>query len=70
MPIVLIESRDGSFTGSQAAQMDLFSGGQYRDFHGEDPPSGWKEVIPYDIWRPAGAGKLTQVGGIVEEGNN
>ena len=43
-----------AITGAPAAQMDLFSREQYRDFHGEDPPAGWEEVTPFDIWRATG----------------
>jgi len=34
--------------------MDLFDADQYRDFHGSEPPSGWREATPEDIRRAAG----------------
>ena len=43
-----------AITGSPAVQMDLFSREQYRDFHGKEPPSGWREASPFDIWRAVG----------------
>lgn len=36
-------------TGAPAVCMDLFSREQYIDFHGHEPPEGWKEVTPEDI---------------------
>lgn len=38
-------------TGSKVACMDLFSRDQYTKFHGQEPPEGWEEVTPFDIWR-------------------
>lgn len=38
-------------TGARGVQMDLFSCQQYIDFHGKEPPVGWNEITPYDIWR-------------------
>lgn len=43
-----------NITGAPAIQMDLFSREQYRDFHGTEPPPGWREVTPFDIWRATG----------------
>lgn len=40
-----------NLTGVPAHQLDLFSREQYKDFHGHEPPEGWEEVSPYDIWR-------------------
>ena len=40
-----------NITGSRAVQMDLFSRKQYIDFHGEEPPEGWKEATHIDIIR-------------------
>jgi site-specific DNA-cytosine methylase len=34
--------------------MDLFDRDQYRDFHGQEPPAGWKEATPTDLRRAAG----------------
>jgi site-specific DNA-cytosine methylase len=38
-------------TGSKASCMDLFSRDQYTKFHGQEPPSEWEEVTPFDIWK-------------------
>lgn len=40
-------------TGAPAVQMDLFSRDQYRDFHGQEPPTEWQEVTADDVWRAA-----------------
>lgn len=40
--------------GVPATMLDLFDRGQYRDFHGSEPPVGWKEATPSDIQRAAG----------------
>lgn len=38
-------------TGEQTAVvMDLFTRKQYIAWHGEEPPSDWKEVTPWDMW--------------------
>lgn len=34
--------------------LDLFSRKQYIDFHGHEPPVGWREAVPADIRRAAG----------------
>lgn len=36
-------------TNSKAVVMDLFSRQNFIDFHGEEPPTDWKEVTPEDI---------------------
>lgn len=36
-------------TGGRAVCMDLFSRQQYIDFHGHEPPPGWREATPVDI---------------------
>ncbi|WP_400162896.1 DNA cytosine methyltransferase [Brevibacillus sp. TJ4] len=38
-------------TGAPAVQMDLFSREQYRDFHGQEPPTEWQEVTADEVWR-------------------
>lgn len=40
--------------GVEATTLDLFSRAQYTDFHGAEPPSGWREATPEDIRRAAG----------------
>lgn len=40
--------------GKEATQLDLFSTSQYIKFHGHQPPEGWTEATPYDVWRAAG----------------
>lgn len=40
--------------GVPATLLDLFDRQQYIDFHGVEPPSGWKEATPDDIRRSAG----------------
>ena len=40
--------------GVPGTVLDLFDREQYRDFHGEEPPSGWKEATPDDIRKAAG----------------
>lgn len=40
--------------GIEAACLDLFDRQQYIDFHGHEPPDGWREVTPEDIQRSAG----------------
>jgi site-specific DNA-cytosine methylase len=41
-------------TGVNGALVDLFDREQYRDFHGENPPMGWREATPDDLRRSAG----------------
>jgi site-specific DNA-cytosine methylase len=41
-------------TGVPGTVLDLFDRNQYRSFHGEEPPSGWREAGPDDIRRAAG----------------
>jgi site-specific DNA-cytosine methylase len=36
-------------TGVKGTVMDLFSEAQYRAFHGEAPPPGWREATPRDV---------------------
>ncbi|BAI99006.1 hypothetical protein Sj15T_10030 [Sphingobium sp. TA15] len=38
-------------TGTPGTVMDLFSREQYRAFHGHEPPPGWREATPADVWR-------------------
>jgi len=40
--------------GTPGTVMDLFDREQYRDFHGLEPPAGWREATPADIQRAAG----------------
>lgn len=40
--------------GVPATLLDLFDREQYIDFHGKQPPSGWKEATAEDIRRAAG----------------
>ena len=40
--------------GVPGTVLDLFDRDQYRAFHGEEPPAGWREVTPADIRRAAG----------------
>lgn len=35
--------------GVKATCLDLFSREQHRDFHGHEPPAGWKEAVPTDL---------------------
>lgn len=39
--------------GVDGTVMDLFDEAQYRDFHGEAPPAGWKAATPADMRRAA-----------------
>lgn len=41
--------------GVPGTLLDLFSREQYRDFHGHEPPPGWREATPLDIQNAAGA---------------
>ena len=40
--------------GVEATCLDLFDRQQYIDFHGKEPPVGWREATPEDIRRSAG----------------
>lgn len=40
--------------GVQGTVIDLFDRDQYRDFHGAEPPAGWREADTADIHRAAG----------------
>ncbi len=40
--------------GVKGTILDLFDREQYRDFHGKEPPAGWREAKPEDIRRAAG----------------
>jgi len=42
------------FTGVRCTVRDLFSRGQYVDFHGKEPPEGWQEAMPADLRAAAG----------------
>lgn len=42
------------FTGVRCTVRDLFSRGQYIDFHGKEPPSGWEEATAADVRAAAG----------------
>lgn len=44
----------GRISGVHGTVLDLFSREQYLDFHGREPPPGWREVTPDDIRRTAG----------------
>ncbi|KMM60796.1 MULTISPECIES: DNA cytosine methyltransferase [Bacillus] len=35
-----------NLTGRRIEKMDLFDREQYIQFHGQEPPAGWKEVTP------------------------
>lgn len=41
-------------TGAPAVRMDFFSWQDYIDFHGKEPPEGWREVTPDDIYEATG----------------
>jgi len=41
-------------TGGRATCLDLFTWGQYVDFHGEAPPDGWREATADDVRQAAG----------------
>lgn len=43
-----------SMTGVPGTVRDLFDREQYRAFHGQEPPAGWRESTPEDIRRAAG----------------
>lgn len=40
--------------GVEATTMDLFDRSQYVAFHGHEPPAGWREAMPDDIFKAAG----------------
>lgn len=39
----------GAVAGVRGTVLDLFSREQYIDFHGHEPPAGWREAVPADI---------------------
>lgn len=41
-------------TGARGTVLDLFDRSQYIDFHGMEPPPGWREATPADIRAAAG----------------
>ncbi len=41
-------------TGARGTVLDLFDRSQFIDFHGMEPPAGWREATPADIQRAAG----------------
>ncbi|MBF0308102.1 MAG: DNA cytosine methyltransferase [Magnetococcales bacterium] len=41
-------------TGTPGTVMDLFDREQYTDWHGHEPPAGWREATPADVLRAAG----------------
>lgn len=43
-----------ALTGAPATVMDLFSREDYIAYHGQEPPEGWREVVPEDLRRAAG----------------
>ncbi len=43
-----------NLTGSSITCRDLFDRGQYREFHGCEPPADWREATPADILAAAG----------------
>lgn len=45
-------------TGARGTVLDLFSHDQFVEFHGRQPPSGWREAGPDDIWRAHGSRPL------------
>lgn len=40
--------------GVPGTVLDMFDRSQYRDFHGDEPPHGWREATTADIQRAAG----------------
>jgi site-specific DNA-cytosine methylase len=44
----------GRLAGVRGTNLDLFDRAQYIDFHGKEPPSGWREATPDDIRAAAG----------------
>lgn len=45
-------------TGAKGTVLDLFSYDQFVEFHGHQPPAGWREAMPDDIWRAHGSRPL------------
>lgn len=45
-------------TGTKGTVLDLFSREQFVEFHGHEPPAGWREATPDDIWRAHGCRPL------------
>jgi site-specific DNA-cytosine methylase len=45
-------------TGTRGTVIDLFSREQFTQFHGHEPPAGWREATPADIWRAHGSRPL------------
>lgn len=43
-----------TLSGVPGTVLDMFDRQQYKDFHGAEPPPGWREVSPEDIRRAAG----------------
>ncbi|MHB1419525.1 MAG: DNA cytosine methyltransferase [Bacillota bacterium] len=43
-----------NLTEAPAIQMDLFTRKDYIAFHGQEPPEGWHEATPEDLWEAAG----------------
>ncbi len=41
-------------TGARGTVLDLFDRSQFTDFHGMEPPAGWREALPADIRAAAG----------------
>jgi site-specific DNA-cytosine methylase len=41
-------------TGARGTVLDLFDRSQFEDFHGMEPPAGWREAMPADIRAAAG----------------
>lgn len=41
-------------TGARGTVLDLFDRSQFQDFHGVEPPTGWREAGPADIRAAAG----------------
>lgn len=41
-------------TGARGTVLDLFDRSQFIDFHGVEPPAGWREATPADIRHAAG----------------
>lgn len=40
--------------GAPGTVLDLFDRDQYQDFHGKEPPAGWREATPADVHAAAG----------------
>ncbi|MBR0568394.1 DNA cytosine methyltransferase [Azoarcus sp. L1K30] len=41
-------------TGTPGTVLDMFDRSQFKDFHGMEPPAGWRECTPMDIRAAAG----------------